>query len=228
MRKAAQLTVGALVLGSVIAADIQLQQRADELWVPEPLDDFDPTAPGPDWFGYWTFAQGVFDGVYPPLAQRARNYDCFGESMNFGSVMMDWNKAFRAHAFDGILNIAISSVTILADVYGLYRWYDICTAEIRYGWSNPFIAANQSTRLVGSVSEVNDPKTGYDGLYDTVYLLAILGNGYHAYTAFIDEGWLSYNFSKNTGAFATRLVMLIDKAGRLNILTPAKPWKIFN
>lgn len=196
------------------------------MWVPEPMDDFDPTAPGPDWFGYWTFAQGVFDGVYPPLAQRARNYDCFGESMVFGSVMMDWNAAFRAHAFEGIVNIAVSSVTILADFYGLYRWYDICTAELRYGWSNPFVAANQTARLVGSVKDGSDPMLGYDGLYDTVYLLAILGNGYAAAMAFMDEdeGWMSYTFSKNTAAFATRTVMLIDKAAKLNILAPQKPW----
>ena len=156
MRKAAQLTVGALVLGSVIAEPVKLQQREDEMWVAEPMDDFDPTAPGPDWFGYWTFAQGIFDGVYPPLVQRARNYDCFSESMNFANVMVDWNNAFRTHAFDSILNISISSVALIADAYGVYRWWTICTAEMRYGFSNPFIAVNQSTSLLGSVTEPSD------------------------------------------------------------------------
>lgn len=97
------------------------------------MEDFDPTAPGPDWFGYWTFAQGVFDGILPPLIQRSRNYDCFSESMNFANALVDWNNAFRVHAFDSILNIAISSVALIADGYGGYRWWTICTAEMRYG-----------------------------------------------------------------------------------------------
>jgi hypothetical protein len=78
------------------------------------MADFDPMAPGPEWFGYWTFAQGILDGIYPSMIQRARNYDCFGETMQFASALADWNGAFRHHHFDDILGIAISSVNILA------------------------------------------------------------------------------------------------------------------
>jgi hypothetical protein len=46
--------------------------------------------------------------------------------------------------------------------------------------------------------------------------------------AFMNESWMSYNFSKNTASFVTRFTMLLDKSARLNMLTPTYPWKMYN
>lgn len=87
---------------------------------------------------------------------------------------------------------------------------------------------NQSASLIGSVADASDAVVGYDGLFDTVNILAILGNGYFAATAFMNEGWMSYNFSKNTTAFATRITMLLDKAAKLKLIDPMYPWYRYN
>lgn len=94
-----------------------------------------------------------------------------------------------------------------------------------YGFSNPMLHANQS--LIGSVKVDTDATDGYDALFDTVYIVAMLGNGYGAFDSFSIDGWLSYGFSKNVAAFATRLVMFLDKVAIKTMVKPTKPWARF-
>jgi hypothetical protein len=56
----------------------------------EESEAFDPLLPGGEIWGYINLAQGALTGFWGPYSQRARDYDCFSESYNLASEILNW------------------------------------------------------------------------------------------------------------------------------------------
>lgn len=46
-------------------------------------------------FNWLDLAIGALTGFYGPVAQRVRNYDCFGEFFNWSSEFITWHVTFN-------------------------------------------------------------------------------------------------------------------------------------
>ena len=51
---------------------------------------FNPAHPEPEWLKYAGTVVGIVAGWYGPWTQRARNYDCFSETLAFGDALNYW------------------------------------------------------------------------------------------------------------------------------------------
>ena len=65
---------------------------------------------------------------------------------------------------------------------------------------------------------------GYDGLFDTLYLLAIFWNGFMTYVAARAGKEHFYQFGHHATQALTRIFILGDKLASSKFLVPSKPW----
>jgi hypothetical protein len=164
-------------------------------------------------------------GLWAPYMQRARDYDCFSEMMQLALEIMDWHLVFE-NKFDvnewrDWLFVGTGALT---QFYGGFRSLDVCLDQYSFSKGNPWIKSMLAEPKVEKkykfMSEVKD---GYDPLFDTVYLLSILGNGWDAYNAYLSSGRNMYHFGHNAALGTMRLVIFIDKIG-IDLIKPSKPW----
>ena len=118
----------------------------------------------------------------------------------------------------------------IAHGWGAFRWGNVCYDEYMFGRHNPYRGAFKNQSLFGNVSNTfaDIDNSTFDIKFDIVYILAILGNIMGSYNAFkYFDGAINYQFGHNVALALGRTVMLIDKAANLGILTPQKPWVLY-
>ena len=217
----------ATLLASATASQ-KLRQDDEASTAPEYtyLEDYNPLSPGPEWFHWVNFAFGIVGGFYGPLAERAQSYGCFGQTVSLGWAMYSYHHYFNDMqlSFDpenvDILELVTLSVRAIGTGYGGYRWWIVCQDEAKY-----FLSSAVGAKFIAGTATTDvDGDAGYQPLFDTFYLVALLGNGWDAYMSFTHHGWDTFDFTIEAGQGLSRLLMFLDKVAKIGIVKPQKPW----
>ena len=186
--------------------------------------------------GYWMFvdgAIGLYTGVYGPLMQRARYYDCFGEFFNWSVEFLDWHITYDGWwRIKDPMSWIFFGTNLLAQIFGGYRAVDVCLEQYSFARANYVMQNLLDESLEGGYKFRNKVNaTGFDLLFDIVYILAMIDNGLNSYFAVMDmleSGWDNfdyyYHLGHNGALFLTRLITFLDKVVSLGLITPVKPW----
>jgi hypothetical protein len=76
---------------------------------------------------------GIFLGMYPVLAGRSRNNDCWSRHVEFGVSFMDYSFYFdEAFPIYDWLNWIMLLVKLSFDILGLYNLIDSCKAQVDF------------------------------------------------------------------------------------------------
>jgi hypothetical protein len=121
---------------------------------------------------------------------------------------------------------------ILAQLFGGYRAFDVCLEQYSFARANYVMQNLLDSSLTGGYKFRNKVKVdGFDILFDIVYILAMIDNGFNTYFAVMDmltEGWDNfeeyYHLGHNGALFLTRLITFLDKVVSLGLIKPLKPW----
>lgn len=190
-------------------------------------EDYNPLSPGPEWFHYTNFAFGAIAGLYGPFAERAQNYGCFGATVNLGWAMYSFHHYFNDMQMENfeIIDWVTLAVRGIGSGYGGYRWWVVCSDEAKYFVSAALGSSSVTKLIKGSAVTDVDGDAGYQFLFDTFYLIALIGNGWDAYMNFEHHGWDTFDFSIVAGQGLSRLLMFLDKVVKLGLIVPKKPWE---
>jgi hypothetical protein len=180
---------------------------------------FDPLLPGGGLWHWINWSHTLLFGIYTPLGQRLRSYDCFSESMSLADELLNLRWAFQGMDFGDLFTLIMFLATAIIDLWGGVRWVGVCKDEYAFSAGNPYRVAN----LAGSTSSFTDVDEGFDVGFDIVYILGILKDGAFSYFTFVMGGWSSVEWIHYTARGITRLVMFIDKLG-VGVIKPTKPW----
>ena len=197
-----------------------------EKTVAQIVEELDPLNQTKIW-KWIDFSYGIVLGLWAPYMQRARDYDCFSEMMNLALEIQDWHlmfdQKFDMKDWQGWLFMGMG---VLTQIYGGYRSLDVCLDQYYFSVGNPWYESMLAEPSVTAASKYkfrSEVKDGFDPLFDTVYLLSILGNGWDAYNAYQSSGRYMYHFGHNAALGTMRLVVFIDKIGA-DLISPSKPW----
>ena len=84
-------------------------------------------------YGWYEFFMGIFLGLYPVVAARSRDYDCWSRHIEFGISFTDYSfyfdEAFPVHDW---LNWLMLLIKVSFDILGLYNLVDNCKDQVDF------------------------------------------------------------------------------------------------
>ena len=139
--------------------------------------------------------------------------------MGFGIEVINWYTLTDPNWFKGFAD-PFSIIYVIGNGlmqgFVFFRMIDTCIAQFEYsanGW-----LSQMYTELT--------PVTpyGYDALYDTMYLVAILWNGFMVWWSAGSGNKYYYQLGHNGTQMLTRLFLWGDKIAQNKSITVSKPW----
>ncbi len=100
----------------------------------------------PDSWQLIDLTAGVLTGLYGPVAQRVRNYDCFGEFFNWCTELVTWHVTFYGWwREDDAMSWIFISTNVLFQLWGAFRTLDVCYDQLSFSRANYFLQNMQTT-----------------------------------------------------------------------------------
>jgi hypothetical protein len=186
-------------------------------------------------------------GIYLPISERAKDYDCFSMLLQLGNSISDYNKYFDKAWSIGSWDLALLLTTLTADVYQGIEAGFVCVDQLNYSkqtewltlfeettttdttdfWTNEAFSLAEAIPRADIVTQVEQRKSSYTSdnlVYRLSYNLLKIFMDVVATVKETKSNYYYFLMGKHTMKFLATVFMIIDEAFNLNLLNPAKPW----